>query len=783
MSRYGIGQPVRRVEDRRLLTGSGQYVDDIKIPALCHGVVVLSSRAHARIAQISAEKARSAPGVICVLTGADAESDGLGALPPLFLPETNGDSRPYSANRPVLVRDRVRCVGDRVAFVVAETLGQANDAADLIEIEYEPLPVVSNLEDAVQDNASLIWEDCPGGNVAFEISYGDESATAEAFKKAAHIVALRAENQRLLANSLEPRAAIGIYEAADSTFTLYTSSQNPHGARSLAAQQVLHVPEAKIRVIAPDVGGGFGLKSNAHVEEPLVLWAARRCGRPVKWTPTRSEAMLGDYQGRGQIAHGEIALDKDGKILAIRVRALHDVGAYTSAVCAAPVIFSMQYVPNVYDVRAVDLRTRGVFTNTTPVTAYRGTGRPEAVYLVERLLDEAAAKIGIGPAEIRQRNFISQSAMPYTTATGVSYDSGAFDQVLKRCLKEADWKGFEARRVKAKKRGKRLGRGVSFYIETAGHDNERMKIHFDPSGSVTIVAGTHSHGQGHATTYAQMVSEWLGIPFGDIRLVQGDTDKVSFGRGTYGARSSMNGGCALKFAAEEIIAKAKLMASEMLEADEIDIEFSNGAFSVRGTDKTVSLLDVARTFYLPGGITDKFGVGLEGSGAFGTSPPNHPNGCHICEVEVDPETGKTVIVRYTVVDDAGRVINPLICEGQVHGGLGQGVGQALMEQVVYEPASGQNLSASFMDYAMPRAHDLPAFHTAFEEVLCKTNPLGVKGIGEAGSIGAPPAVINAIIDALRDLGVTDIQMPATPARVWEAMRRASGDLGQRCEPG
>jgi aerobic carbon-monoxide dehydrogenase large subunit len=773
MSRFGIGQSVRRVEDRRLLSGRGQYVDDLKIPGVCHGVVVLSSHAHARLIRINVERAISAAGIVCVLTGDDAKRDSLGDLPPLFLPDLDPDHPPFQANRPVLVHDRVRCVGDRVAFVVAETLAQATDAAELIEIEYEALPVISDLEAAVKSGAIPIWNECPYRNVAFEIGYGDRQKTDDAFKSAKYRVALRLENQRLLANSLEPRTAIGIFDPADSSFTLYTSSQNPHGVRSLAARQVLRIPETKIRVIAPDVGGGFGLKSNAHIEEPLVLWASRRCGRPVKWTATRSEGMLGDYQGRGQIADGEMALDEQGKILAIRVRALHDVGAYTSAVCAAPIIFSMQYVPNVYDVQTVDLRTQGIFTNTTPVTAYRGTGRPEAIYLVERLLDEAAAKIGISPAEIRQKNFIPPSAMPYGTATGITYDSGAFKKVLERCLKESDWAGFEKRRAAAKGSGKRLGRGMSYYIETAGHDNERMGIHFDPGGTITIVAGTHSHGQGHATTYAQMLTEWLGVSFNDIRLLQGDTDKVSFGRGTYGARSSMNGGCALKGAADEVIAKAKLMAAEMLEADAADIEFLNGSFQVQGTDKTVSLIDVAKALYSPGGITDKFGVGLEGSGTFGTNPPNHPNGCHICEVEVDPETGKTVIARYTVVDDAGRVINPLICEGQVHGGLAQGIGQALMEQVVYEPTSGQNLSASFMDYAMPRAHDLPSFHTAFEEVLCKTNPLGVKGIGEAGSIGAPPAVINAIIDALRDLGVTEIQMPATSARVWKAISLAA----------
>jgi carbon-monoxide dehydrogenase large subunit len=688
------------------------------------------------------------------------------------MPDDHGGSHSFRTSRPILVGDRVRCVGDRVAFVIAETVAQACDAAELIEIEYEPLTITTDLEAAVKDDAFRIWDDCPTGNISFEFAYGDKAATDAAFSRAKHVVGLRLENNRVTANSLEPRAAIGVFDFSDDSYTLYTSSQNPHGVRSLAARQVLHVPETKIRVIAPDVGGGFGLKSNAHVEDPLVLWAARRCGRPVKWTATRSEAMLGDYQGRGQIVHGEMALDENGKILGIRARALHAVGAYTSAVCAAPICFSLQYIPNVYDVQTVDLRTQAVFTNTAAVTAYRGTGRPEAIYLVERLIDEAAIKTGIDPVEIRRRNLISPPAIPYRTATGVVYDSGEFERVLDKCLHLADWQGFAARRAESEKKAKRRGRGLSYYIEPAGHDNERMELRFDPGGTITIVAGTHSHGQGHATTYAQMISDWLGVPFDDIRFVQGDTDKVAFGRGTFGARSSMNGGAALRGAADAIIAKAKLMAAALMEADSADIQFAEGQFRIIGTDRVLSLVEVSKAFYYPGGITDKFGVGLEGSGTYGTNPPNNPNGCHICEVEVDPDTGETTIERYTVIDDAGRVINPLICEGQIHGGVAQGIGQALMEQVVYDRESGQNLSASFMDYAMPRAHDLPSFVTGFEEIPCTTNPLGVKGIGEAGAIGTPPAIINALLDALRPLGVSHIEMPATPMRVWYAISRA-----------
>ncbi len=778
MGSFGIGQPVRRVEDRRFITGRGQYVADIDLAHQCYGVAVLSPHAHARIVRIDVSEAQGAPGVLAVLTGADVIADKLGGLPPMFMPSGPEASEVYSTVRPLLVSERVRCVGDRVAFVVAETLAQAQDAAERIDVEYDPLASVTDLDSAVRPDAPRIWDDCPGGNVCVTYALGDAAAVDAAFARAAHIVALRLQNNRLTANSLEPRAAIGLHDPADGSFTLYTSSQNPHGVRGLAAHAVLHVPETSIRVIAPDIGGGFGLKSNAHVEDILVLWAARRCGRPVKWVATRSEALVGDYQARDQAVHGEMALDTDGRILGIRARALHGVGAYTSAACAAPVIFSLQYIPNVYDVPAVDLRTQAVFTNTSPVTAYRGTGRPEAVYLVERLLDAAAVAMGIDAVDIRKRNLIASQAMPYRTATGVVYDAGEFARVIDKCLALADWNGFPERRRQSEKVGKLRGRGLGYYIETAGHDNERMELRFDPGGTVTIMAGTHSHGQGHATTYAQMVADWLGVPFDSIRMVQGDTDKVAFGRGTYGARSSMNGGCALRAAADRIIDRAKPMAAALLEADVADIQFADGAFRIIGTDRAMPIVDVAKAFYQPGGITDRFGVGLEASGTFGTDPPNHPNGCHACEIEVDPETGKVAIVRYTVVDDAGRIINPMICEGQVHGGLAQGIGQALLEHVVYDPDSGQNLSASFMDYAMPRAKDLPSFATDFEEVPCTTNPLGVKGIGEAGAIGTPPAVINALIDALRPLGVSHIEMPATPMRVWEAIRQARDKPGK-----
>jgi aerobic carbon-monoxide dehydrogenase large subunit len=774
MAKYGIGQPVRRLEDRRFLTGAGQFVDDINLPHQCYGVVLYSPHAHAKIAGIDASQALKSPGVVSVLTGADVLADGLGGMPPLFMP--GGDNQPQSFQtlRPILAADRVRCVGDRVAFVLAETLAQAADALEKVEVSYDPLPAITDLEGAIKEDAEKIWDACPSPNTSFRLQYGSPISTKEAFERAEHVVSVRLVNNRIAANSLEPRATIGSYDQSDGTYLLYTSSQNPHGVRTLVARHVLHVSENKVRVIAPDVGGGFGLKSNAHVEDPLVLWASKRCGRPVKWTATRTEALVGDYHARDQVVYGEMAVAADGKILAIRADALQSVGAYTSAVCAAPIIFSLEFIPNVYDVTTIDLKTRGVFTNTSPVTAYRGTGRPEAIYLVERLTELAAEKCGLDPIEIRRRNLIPPSAIPYKTATGVIYDSGEFGRVLDRAVHLSDWDGFPERAKKSKNHGKARGRGICLYIEPAGHDNERMELRFDPGGTITVVAGTHSHGQGHATTYAQMISEWLGVDVASVKLVQGDTDKVSFGRGTFGARSSMNGGAALKLAADTVVARAKLMAAELLEADAKDLEFAGGQFLVVGTDRALSLTEVAKCFYLPGGIADKFGVGLEGVGTFGTNPSNKPNGCHVCEVEIDPETGATTIERFTVVDDAGRVINPLLCEGQIHGGVAQGVGQALLEHVIYESSSGQNLSASFMDYAMPKAHHFPNFVTAFEEVPSKTNPLGVKGIGEAGAIGAPTAVMNAINHALRPLGVTQIELPATPMQVWNAIQHAKG---------
>jgi aerobic carbon-monoxide dehydrogenase large subunit len=769
MQAYGIGQPVRRVEDGRFLTGRGRFVDDIELPHQTYAVVVLSPHAHARIKRIDTAAARDAPGVVCVLTGADVAADGLGGLPPNFMPEDIGGPKGLRTRRPILVGDRVRCVGDRVAVVVAETLDQARDASEHLVIDYEPLPAVANIEDAVKPGAPAVWDEC-AGNVSFTLANGDEKATQAAFATAVHTISLRLENNRLAPNAMEPRAVIGDYDAADASFTLYTSSQAPHAVRSVVARHVFGLPETRFRVIAPDVGGGFGVKADAYPEDALVLWASRRCGRPVRWVASRADSIAGDNHGRDQVVYADLALDARGKILAIRAHALHAVGAYIVSAAVAPLVYSLRYTPGVYDVQTLWLTTKAVFTHTTPLGVYRGAGRPEGNYLIERLLDRAAAVLGIGQDEIRRRNFIAPKAMPYKTPTGSVYDSGEFERLMDECMGLADWKGYKQRQAQSKAAGKVRGRAVTCYIEHAGIFNESMGLHFDPGGNVTIEAGTHSHGQGHATAFAQLVSEWLGVPFATIRYLQGDTDKVAFGRGTYAARSAVLGGWALRLAANAIIDKAKPMAAHLLEAAVTDVEFEPGRFRVRGTDRAIALTDTAKAFYapfLPDGVT----LGLEANASADAHIPSYPNGCHVCEVELDPATGRITIERHCVVDDCGRPINPMICEGQIQGGIAQGIGQALIENVVYDRANGQLLSGTYMDYGMPRADDMGELATRFSNVPCSTNPLGIKGVGESGTIGAPPAVMNAVVDALRVVGVDHIDMPATPARVWAAMQR------------
>jgi carbon-monoxide dehydrogenase large subunit len=771
MARFGIGQAVRRVEDQRFLQGGGRYVGDIALPGELSGVAVYATEAHARIRRVDASAARAAPGVVLVLTGEDALADRIGALGPGFMPEDVGGPKGFRTFRPVLIHDEVRCVGDRVAFVVAETEAEARDAAELIEIDYETLPAVVSVEDAVKPGAPAVWADCPG-NVSFTLAFGDEAAASAAFANARHVVSIGLENNRLSANSMEPRVSLGQHDAAADAYTLYTSTQNPFGIRQTLAAVAFREPVAKFRVIAPDVGGGFGMKGDCYPEDVLVLWAARRCGRPVKWVSTRAEALMSDYHGRDQAISAEMALDENGKILAVRSRALNAVGAYTAGAVVAAVVFGLRLMPGVYDVGALHAVAQAVFTNTTPLAPYRGAGRPEAAYAIERLMDEAALRLGLDPVELRRRNLIKPEAMPYHTQTHYVYDSGEFDALMGKCLELADWGGFAARKAQSEAAGRLRGRGLAYFIEEAGIFNERMDIRFDADGNATILAGTHSHGQGHETAFAQMVHEWLGIPFESIRYLQGDTDKLAMGRGTYASRSVMVGGCALKAAADVVIAKGAKMAAFLMEAKPEQIDFADGTYRVQGSNKAMPLQEVAKAFFRPAGIPMDLGVGLEGNGSYASEPGNFPNGCHACEVEIDPDTGTVSVVAYTCIDDLGRVINPMIVEGQIQGALAQGLGQALLEHVVYDAGSGQLVSGSFMDYAMPRAADMPPVAIAFHNVPARTNPLGVKGIGEAGCTGSPPAIMNAILDALRPLGVKSLDMPATPFRVWQAIEAA-----------
>ena len=770
MNKFGIGQPVPRLEDPRFITGHGRFVDDIDLPRLCHGVVVMSPQAHARIKRVATANAKAAAGVIAVLTDADVEADKLGGFSPV-MPEDMGGPKGYRTLRSILSIGKVRSVGERVAFVVAETLAQAKDAAELIQIEYEPLPAVISIEDAVKPGAPAIWDEAPN-NVSVELMMGNKEATDAAFAKAKHVVILKLNNSRVSANTVEPRAAIGQYDPHSESYTLYSTSQNPHGTRAHVAGDVLKISENKLRVISPDVGGGFGMKNGNYPEDALVCWASRRCnGRPVKWVATRSESFLGDAHGRDQVVTGQLALDEKGKILGMRANALHAMGSHLFDASIVVPLFALKLASGVYDIPAVHAVAEAVLTNSAPTAPYRGAGRPEATFLIEQLIERAARVIGVDPIEIRRRNFIPTSAMPHKLHSGITYDSGDFMRVTDDCLKLADWNGFPKRAAESKKNGKLRGRSISYFVEEAAVFNERMVIRFDPSGTVAIIAGTHSHGQGHQTVYAQMIHEWLGAPLESIKFVQGDTNLVAIGRGTYGSRSMHVGGNALKRAADAIIEKAKPMAAMMMEAAASDIEFEDGRFHIVGTDRSVPLTAVAQSLHRPMFLPPQFELGLEASGTFAAEPSNYPNGCHVCEVEVDPETGVVTLARYAAVDDVGKVMNALLCEGQIHGGIAQGVGQALMESIIFD-ADGQLVTGSFQDYAMPRAGDFPEFLSELAEVPATTNPLGVKGVGEAGATGAPPAVISAILDALRPLGVDHIDMPATPSRIWQAIHQA-----------
>jgi carbon-monoxide dehydrogenase large subunit len=661
----------------------------------------------------------------------------------------------------------VRYVGERVAVVVAETEAQARDAVDLVQIDYEELPVVVRAADAVKDGAPQVYSESPK-NICFTLRMGNVDAVDPAFAAAAHVTKLELFNNRLNAFTMEPRGCLAEYDSGTERFTVYSSTQNPHGLRH-GLSHLMHLPEAAFRVIAKDVGGGFGMKGNLYPEEVVVPWASKRVGRPVKWIPTRSEALLGDDQGRDILVTAELALDKDGRFLALRWKGLHNVGAYIEGSGIVPVLFVLKLAPTVYDIPAVAVFNSAVFTNTPPTIPYRGAGRPEAVYIMERLIDKAAHEMGFDRAEIRKKNFIQPAAMPYATKTGWTYDTGDYAAAMTKCQGLADWSGYAARKAASEKAGRKRGLGIVTYVDNTGIFNDRMEIRFDPSGQCTVHAGTFSHGQGHETVYPQMVAGWLGIPIEQIRFAQGDTDQVAAGRGTYASRSMMVGGSALRAAADEVIEKGKRWAAHFMEASPSDITFAEGKFTIAGTDKVMPLMKVAAMSFIPVGIPAELGVGLTGAGAFSANVPSFPNGCHICEVEIDGDTGTVNIERYTVVDDIGTVINPLLAEGQIQGGVVQGVGQAICEDIVHD-SNGSFLTGSMMDYCVPRADNVPNIKVDFSPVASKSNPLGVKGVGEGGTVAATPTVMNAILDALQAYGVGDIPMPATAHRVWAAIR-------------
>jgi aerobic carbon-monoxide dehydrogenase large subunit len=772
---FGVGQPVRRVEDRRLVLGQGRFGDDFGPPGMAHAYVLRSPHAHARILHIDAARASKTKGVRAVLTAAELAEDGVKPIPTWSrqptstFPNRDGSPLPDPPYYP-LARDKVRFAGEAVAFVVAETRTLAQDATERIEVTYEELPPVVGAERALAQDAPRLWD---AGNLCFDTEHGDAAAVERAFAAAAHVVRVWHVNNRLIVHYMEPRIALAQYDAAQGLYTLRCGTQSVQRQR-LVLSHVLDVPPARVRVVADDVGGGFGARSFLYPEHILVSVAAKRLGRPVKWRADRGENFLSDTQGRDQIMDAALALDKEGRFLAVKLEALHNIGAYITTLGHwAAAINIMRLATSVYAVPAAYARLRAAFTNCVPINAYRGVGRAEAIYAMERLVDAAARVTGIDRIELRRRNFVPPEAMPYKTAVGSNYDSGEFAAVMQKALAAADWNGFAARKAAARRRGNLYGRGVGCYIESAGGQPlEYAKLRAEPDGGVTVLAGTHNHGQGHETSYAQVVAERLGIPFAKVRVVFGDTALVEKGAGTHGSRSMRMAGSAMLGAAKALIEKGTAIASHLLEAAAEDIEFAAGAFHVRGTDRAVSLAEAANAAR-DGAVPESLRGELAGDLEYRTEGLTFPNGCHVCEIEVDPETGKAKIARYAAVDDVGRVINPLLVHGQAHGGIAQGVGQALMEHVAYDAETGQLLSGSLMDYALPRAADLPPLVVDTHEMLCRTNPIGVKGAGEGGATGAPPAVINALVDALAEAGVTHIDMPATPEAVWRALKVAA----------
>ncbi|MGU9980518.1 xanthine dehydrogenase family protein molybdopterin-binding subunit [Phreatobacter sp. HK31-P] len=780
MTVTAIGAAVRRKEDHRFITGKGQYTDDINRPGQTHAFFLRSPHAHATLKRIDTAAAKTMPGVVAIYTGDDVAADKVGGLICGWMIHSKDGTPMRAGPHPILAQGKVRYVGDHVAVVIAETLSQAKDAAEAIVVDYGVLP--ANVDTAKAQGGPEVHSEAPS-NTVYDWHIGDKAATEAAFKAAKHITSLDIVNNRLVPNAMEPRAAVGEYDAGNDALTLYTTSQNPHVARLVLSAFIGIAPEHKLRVIAPDVGGGFGSKIFIYAEETVCVWAARKCGRPVKWTADRTEEFLCVAHGRDHVTRAELATDAEGKITGLRVKTIANMGAYLSTFASSvPTYLYATLLSGQYAIPAIYAEVDAVYTNTAPVDAYRGAGRPEATFVVERLVEVAAREIGMDPAAFRRRNFVSK--FPHQTPVIMMYDCGDYKASLVKAMEMADVKGFGKRRREAAKRGKLRGLGYSTYIEACGIAPsqavgslgagvglwESAEVRVNPVGTVEVLTGSHSHGQGHETTFAQLVSARLGISIDNVSIVHGDTDKVQFGMGTYGSRSGAVGMSAISKALDKIEAKAKKVASHVLEAAEADIDFKDGMFTVKGTDKSVDFGTVALNAY----IAHKFNPqelepGLKEGSFYDPTNFTFPAGCHICEIEVDQDTGVATIAKWTAVDDFGNVINPMIVEGQVHGGIAQGIGQALLEGAIYN-TDGQLVTASFMDYAMPRAHDLPSFDVGMTVTPCPSNPLGIKGCGEAGAIAAPAAVINALTDAL---GTEDVPMPATPLALWTVITRQS----------
>jgi len=768
MGEFAIGQGVPRFEDPRLVRGGGRYIDDVVYPGMAFGVVLRSPHGHAKILSIKTDSAKAAPGVLAVITATDWKKAGLGELPSHTGLKRRDGSPMFKADYPVLAEDRVRWVGDPVAFVVAETTAQAADAAEMIEVDYEPLPAVVSTVKATEPGAAKVWDGCPH-NISFVELLGDKATTDAAFAKAAHVVKHRFVINRVTAAAMEPRGAVGVYLPAEDRYIIHSPVQRAHPYRNEIAK-VMKIPESKVRVICIDVGGSFGMKTPVFNEAPLTMFASKLTGRAVKWMSTRTEAFLSDAQARDNVTEAELALDKDGTFLGFRVKTIAAIGAYLQNNMPA-FILNAGTLAGVYRTPAMHVDITGVFTNTNPVRPYRGNGRPEAGYVIERMVDVAADELGLDPAELRRRNYISPQQMPFKTGLTFTYDCGEFEKNMDLALELADFKGFKRRREESRKRGKLRGFGMSNTIErAAAGGTEGAEVRFDRGGTVTLFSGSVTAGQGHETVFKQLVCDRLGLHPDEVRYVQGDTDEVFYGEGTGGSRTSTMSSAAFTMATDKVIEKAKAIAAHALKVDATDVNFADGVFSSPKTNQTMTIKEVAIDASNPAKLPASMEPGLFATATYKAGKQNFPNGCHVCELEIDKETGVVEIVRYSVVDDVGTVLNPMLLHGQIHGGVAQGAGQVLMEDIHFD-ASGQLVTASFMDYAMPHAHNLSNIEVESNPVPTKTNPLGTKGAGEAGNVGALPAVANAVVDALSEFGIKHIEMPATPERIWRAMQK------------